>query len=81
MKENRTEKLDFRCTPEEKRKIEELAKYLEMPNGSLLRNLTMASYDDAMIFKKIGLLKGAKKYKDFKEKYETLFKPTLPGME
>ncbi len=81
MRENRTEKMDFRCTKKEKEKIEELAKYLEMPTGALLRNLTLASYDDAVIFKKIGLLKGAKKYKDFKEKYHTFFSPTLPGFD
>ena len=81
MKQNRTEKMDFRCTPEEKKGIEELAKYLDMSSGTLLRNLTLSSYDDAIIFKKLGLLRGARKYQDFKEKYSEIFKPTLPGMD
>ena len=81
MKQNRTEKMDFRCSPEEKKGIEELAKYLDMSSGTLLRNLTLSSYNDAIIFKKLGLLRGARKYQEFKEKYSELFKPSLPGFE
>ena len=73
MKQKRTARLEFRCTEEEKKAISELAKYLEIPDGTLVRNLVLASYEDAMVFKKIGLLKGLKEYKKFKEAYKQLF--------
>ncbi|HHH54710.1 MAG TPA: hypothetical protein ENK91_13695, partial [Bacteroidetes bacterium] len=73
IKNGRNERLEFRCSTEEKKKIEELAKYLEMPSSTLVRNLVIASYEDAIIFKRIGILKGAKKIKDFKEKLSSLF--------
>jgi len=77
----RTERLEFRCSVEEKKAIQNLAMYLEIPESTLVRNLALSSYEDAIIFKKIGLLKGLKKYKDFQKKYSEIFKPTLPGMD
>lgn len=77
----RNEYIRFRCTSEEKQAVEELAKYLEMSTGTLARNLLLTSFEDAIIFKKLGILKGAKQYNEFKKKYHTFFSPVLPGME
>ena len=81
MKTKKIARIEFKCTLEEKKAIEELAKYLEMPTGTLIRNLTLSSYEDAIIFKKLGLLKGIKTYKTFKEKYSEMLLPALPGFE
>jgi len=78
IKNGRDTRLEFRCSTEEKKKIEDLANYLEIPPATLVRNLVLASYDDAMIFKKLGLLKGAKKLIDFKEKYSSIFNEPKP---
>ena len=76
----RTERIEFRCTKEEKEAIEALANYLEMSTGRLIRNLVIASYDNAIIMKKLGALKGMKKYLEFKAKLEEIMRPALPGL-
>jgi len=73
IKNSKNDRMEFRCSTEEKEKIEKLADYLEMPPSTLVRNLVLASYDDAIIFKKLGLLKGAKQLIDFKKKYSSIF--------
>jgi len=80
MKDVKNKRMEIRLSQEEKEKIEKLAKELDMPTGTLLRNLALSSYDDAMIFKKLGILKGAKSIKDFKEKFSSLFENKLPGL-
>lgn len=76
MKNNeiRDQRLELRLSKKEKDKIESLANRLELPVGTLIRNLVLVSYEDAAIFEKIGLLKGAKKILDFKEKFTILIK-------
>ena len=73
-KENRNQRIELRLSKTEKEKIEKLANELEIPPSTFIRNLVLTSYDDAIIFNKIGLLKGAKRIKDFREKYTKLIK-------
>ena len=77
-KEPLTETLCLRFSKEEIKEIEEIAEQLEMPKTRLIRNLTLSGLDDAKLLNKLGVLKGAKKLIDFKErftnykKYQTL---------
>ena len=73
-KENRNQRIELRLSKTEKEKIEKLAKELEIPPSTFIRNLVLTSYDDAVIFNKIGLLKGAKKIKEFREKYSKIIR-------
>jgi len=63
------QRIEIKLSKEEKKKIQDLAKYLEIPPATLVRNLVLSSYDDAIIFKKLGLLKGIKELKKFTEQY------------
>jgi len=70
--------LTIRFSDRELAEIEELAKNLDMPKTRFIRNLTLAGLEDAKTLNKIGVLKGAKKLLDFKERlfnsknYQTL---------
>ena len=72
--------LTIRFSDRELEEIQELAKKLDIPKTRLIRNMTLASLEDAKILDKIGALKGAKKLIDFKERlinterYQTLIK-------
>ena len=76
MKKNeiRDKRIELRLSQTEKENIEKLANSLNIPPSTFIRNLVMTSYEDAVIFEKIGLLTGAKKFLDFKEKYSTIIK-------
>ena len=76
VKNGRTERFEFRCSPEEKEGLIKLSEYLEIPASILIRNLVMTSYDDAILFKKLGILKGAKKLRDFKEGFAQILNNT-----
>ena len=77
-KEARNINITIRLSEKEIQEIEEIAKELNMPKTRLIRNLALAGLDDAKIVKKLGILKGVKKFIDFKErlknpeKYQTL---------
>jgi len=53
----REERLFLKVSKKEAKEIEELAKYLEIPKSTLIRNLTLTALDEAKLFKKLGLLK------------------------
>jgi len=60
--------LTIRFSDRELREIEELAKKLDMPKTRFIRNLTLSGLEDAKALDKIGVLKGAQKLIDFKER-------------
>ena len=70
--------LTIRFSDREIEEIEALAKKLDMPKTRLVRNMALAGLEDAKMLDKIGMLKGAQKLNDFKErlfnpeKYKTL---------
>lgn len=68
-KEPLTETLCLRFSKEEIKEIKEIAAQLEMPKTRLIRNLTLSSLEDAKLLNKLGILKGAKKLLDFKERF------------
>ena len=60
--------LTIRFSDRELREIEELAKKLDMPKTRFIRNLTLSGLEDAKTLDKVGVLKGAQKLIDFKER-------------
>lgn len=68
-KEALTETISLRFTKEEMEEIEKIAEELDMPKTRFMRNLVLTSLDDARVFHKMGILKGAKKFIDFKERF------------
>jgi|GEM_PF-3269487 len=72
--EIRDKRIELRLSKTEKENIEELARTLNLPPSTFIRNLVMTSYEDAVLFEKLGLLKGTKKFLDFKEKYLNIIK-------
>jgi len=68
----RTKTLQIRVTEEEYNAIVKLAEYLELPPSTMARNMLLTAKDDAEFLKFIGVLKGTKKYYDFKKKWENL---------
>ena len=60
--------LTIRFSDRELREIEELAKKLDMPKTRFIRNLTLSGLEDAKALDKVGILKGAQKLIDFKER-------------
>ncbi len=60
--------LTIRFSDRELREIEELAKKLDMPKTRFIRNLTLSGLEDAKTIDKVGVLKGAQKLIDFKER-------------
>lgn len=75
--ETRKERIEIRISKEEKKKLEDMARQLEIPASTLARNLMLASYDDMLIMDKLGVLKGIKKLKEFKQAYSDIFRPKL----
>jgi len=67
-KEALSETISLRFSKEELQDIEKIANELDMPKTRFMRNLVLSSLDDAKFLNKIGILKGAKKLNDFKEK-------------
>jgi hypothetical protein len=65
----RERKILIRLTDEEIEKIEKIANDLDIPIARFVRNLTLASLDEASFLNKIGALKGAQKLIDFKERF------------
>ncbi|GEM_PF-6702677 len=64
--------VSFKVSEEESKRIERLAKSLEVPKTVLMRNLLLDALDDAEILDKIGALKiakGIKKTSEFIKEY------------
>lgn len=61
--------INLRFSKKEIEEIEKIAKELELPKTRLIRNLTLAGLADAKTLNKIGILKGAKKVLDFKDRF------------
>lgn len=76
--ETRSNAVTVKFTDKELKQIEDIAKSIDIPRTTLIRNMTLSGLEDAKIFDKIGALKGARKLLDFKErllnpsKYKTL---------
>jgi uncharacterized protein (UPF0216 family) len=68
-KEALTETISLRFTKQELEKISTIAKELDMPKTRLMRNLALSSLEEAKIFHKLGILKGVKRFQDFKERF------------
>lgn len=64
-----TENITLRFTKKELQEIENIAKDLKITKTRFMRNLLLASLSDAKIFHKLGILKGAEKLIDFKERF------------
>lgn len=71
-KEALTETISLRFSKEEMQEIEKIAKDLNMPKTRFLRNLALTSLDDAKVLHNMGILKGATKLKEFKEKFSNI---------
>jgi len=68
--EKRDIDVKIRFSRKELDEIEKIAKDLEIPRARLIRNLALAGLEDANILKKTGILKGVKKFIDFKERFK-----------
>jgi len=66
--ETLTETISIRLTKKELEEFEKIAKNVGMAKTRLMRNTLMLGFDDIKMFNKIGLLKGAVKLVDFKER-------------
>jgi len=64
----RSVQLKIKVTEEEAKKIEELAKKMEMTKSRLIRNLLLGGLDDAVFLNKIGILPLVKNLRDLKDK-------------
>ena len=64
--------LTIRFSDKELAEIEKIAKELDIPKTRFIRNLTLSGLEDAKALNKIGVLKGAKKLIDFKEKLSSI---------
>ena len=74
LEETRDKELRIRLTDKEYDDLNELSKYIEIPVTTLARNFLLSAKDDANFYKKIGLLKGAKKFIEFNEKFKEMIK-------
>lgn len=70
--ETRDQRIEIRLSKTEKENIEKLAEKLELPASTLMRNLVLTSYEDAIIFEHLGVLKGIKKFREFKERFSSI---------
>lgn len=59
----------IKFSKEEIEEIDKIAKNIDIPRATLIRNMTFAGFEDAKILNKIGALKGARKWMDFKERF------------
>lgn len=65
-------KLSVKISKEEMERIEEIAKYLEIPKATIARNFMIIGLDEAELFRKIGILSVAKKIKKTSEGIKVL---------
>lgn len=68
-KEALTETISLRFSKNEMIEIEKIANDLDMPKTRFMRNLVITSLDEAKALHKYGILKGAQKAIDFKERF------------
>lgn len=66
--EARKNLVTIKFTDKELQQIEEIAKNIDIPRTTLIRNMTLSGLSEARILNNFGILKGAKKYLDFKER-------------
>lgn len=69
-KEPLTETISIRFTKKELEDIEKIANNIGIAKTRLVRNLVLASLDDAKMFNRIGALKGIIKTIDFIERFK-----------
>jgi len=67
--EARKNLVTVKFTDKELKEIEDIARNIDIPRTTLIRNMTLAGLDEAKLLNKIGALKGAKKLLDFKERF------------
>ena len=79
--EARNINISIRFNDKEFEEISKIAKELNLPKTRLIRNLALSGLDDAKLLSKLGVLKGAIKLKDFKERLENPDKyKSIPGL-
>ncbi len=61
--------MKIRLTEKEYKEVQELAEYIEIPVTTLARNFLLYAKRDAEFLKRFGILKGAKKFVEFEEKF------------
>lgn len=66
--ETRANAVTVKFTDKELKQIEEIAKSINIPRTTLIRNMTLSGLEDGIILDKLGALKGARKLLDFKER-------------
>lgn len=67
--EKLTETISLRFSKSEIKEIEKIANDINISKTRFMRNLVLTSLDTAKVYHKIGILKGAKKIIDFKERF------------
>lgn len=65
----RNKELRIRLSEQEYKEVHELAEYINIPVTTLARNFLLYAKRDAEFLKKLGILKGAKKFVEFEEKF------------
>ena len=71
---SRNIKFEIRVSEDEYNTIKNLANYVDLPPSTFARNLLLVASEDAQFYKKIGVLKGAKKLIEFQEKFTEISK-------
>lgn len=69
IEEVRNIEMKIRLTEKEYREVQELAEHIEIPVTTLARNFLLYAKRDAEFLKRFGILKGAKKFVEFEEKF------------
>jgi len=67
--ETRRNLVTVKFTNNELKEIDEIAKILDIPRTTLIRNITLTGLEEAKILNKLGVLKGAKKLLDFQKRF------------
>ena len=67
--EARNNIVTIKFTDKELEEINKISEKIEIPRTRFIRNLILASLEDARFLNKIGALKGVKFLADFKERY------------
>ena len=70
--EPRNVNITIRFSRKEADEIERIAKEMDIHKTRLIRNLTLSSLDDAKILSNLGVIKGTKKFIEFKEAFLNL---------
>lgn len=65
----REKELRIRLSEQEFKEVHDLAEYIEIPVTTLARNFLLYAKRDAEFLKRFGILKGAKKFVEFEEKF------------